>query len=126
MKRLRYYTEQLPATKDPHDIDHISAMHYHSTKHDWVRLDENTIIGIAEVHDEGFHKLLKDHETIVMFPSIHERITVHDHFRKKNKGKHFNHFETLNKLHGVTSSDTTIDMITKLMENGHTMLSPDK
>lgn len=124
MKRLRYFTETLPDHPDPHDPSQKSVALVGDGH--WVRISPTTIMGIVELGDEHFTMFLQDHPSVVVYPSLHDKTSVKDHLTKKNGGKHLFHLDDLGKHCGVVSSDTITDVVSKMMQKGHTFLSPDK
>jgi len=125
MKRLRYFTETLPDTGDPHDHSTQKSMALLGDGH-WVRISLTTIMGIVELSEDHFTNFFSDHPSVVIYPSLHERISIKDYLSKKNGGIHMFHLDDLSNHCGVIPSDIIADVVAKMMQRGHTFLSPDK
>jgi len=123
MKRLRYYTETLLRPDNLHDHSvHRSKMSEFSKDYHWVRVDDNTILGYANLHEDNFHKL-QNHEHLVLHPSLHDKTPTKNHLIKKGK---LEHYDSLVNHHGAQDHHTILDIIGNMVENGHTFLSPEK
>jgi hypothetical protein len=121
---MRYFTETLPEASDPHDSSQVSALSSRLRDFHWVRLDANTIMGHAEFDETTFNDIaIQGHDTILVYPSLHDSTPVHTHAGKKNKGKHM---QAIEKACGAKQGDTIADVVAKMVEKGHTFLSPDK
>lgn len=126
MKRLRYYTESLPSHKDGgHHPSQVSAMSVHSRRYHWVRLDDQMIMGYAELAQDSFSRLIAGHDTLALHPSLHDKKSVKHHLETHYQGKHANHFARLATVLGADSNDTTADLVGRLVEAGHTAMAPD-
>ena len=125
MKRIRYFTETMQVHEDLHHESQRSEV-LKKGQGSWLRIDDSTILVMAELSDTDFQHFLQDHHTVAMLPSLHEKTTLTDHLKKKNKGKHHDdHLNALSK-YGVEPTDTTSDAVAKIISLGHTQFSPDK
>lgn len=124
MKKLRYFTESLDAHEDLHH-ESQKSLALVGDGH-WIRISDKTIFGIAEFAEHQFSLFMQDHPTVVVLPSLHEKKTIKDYLSKKNGGKHVSHLECLRNHCEVVESDTTADIVGKMIEHGHTFLSPER
>jgi hypothetical protein len=125
VKRLRYYTEELAAHVNPHDVSQVSAIAVHCRTYHWVRIHTQLILGYAELPAAAFHLLVQGHDSIMLHPSLHDKTPVKVHANKHNNGKHAVHFEYLVSAIQASPTDTTADLVAKLVAAGHIFLSPD-
>ena len=51
MALIRYFVEHLPKAKSPHHATQKSTVRFHSSKHVWARIDDNTIVVMAHFSD---------------------------------------------------------------------------
>lgn len=124
MKKLRYFTESLNVHEDLHHESQKSKALVGDGH--WVRISPTTIFGITELAEHQFSLFMQDHDHVVIYPSLHEKKTVKEHLSKKNGGKHISHLECLRNHCGVVETDTTADIVGKMVEHGHTFLSPER
>lgn len=123
MIRLRYFIETLPSHPDLHHPSQASAVgSMGSTRLDWIRLDNNTIMGWAELPPPAFSSLLISHPTVTVLPSVHDSVAIKKHCIDYGKPEHYN---ALAAYCGAIASDALMDIIGKMILKGHTFLHPD-
>ena len=132
MKYFRSYIELLPGVAlgggfDFHDPSQVSQISRYSMKHHWIRLDTNTIIGVATV--PGFSNLISATalNPVCVLPHLADTATVSSILASKTAiNPSFSSVEALlTGFAGMTSMDTTATLIGKLIGLGHYQFMPD-
>lgn len=122
MRHTRYFTELLPGNPDPHHASQLSEMSKYARAYHWVRLDNSTILGFANVRLDTMARLTY-HPKICLFPSVHLKTIVKDHMTARGHSTAYNSLALA--VPKINPTDTTADIMGKLIDAGYSMFEPD-
>jgi hypothetical protein len=114
--RLRYYVEHLPAHANPHDHSQRSQVAPHCHEHHWLRIDEDTIVGIGHFSSIGMINA-KAAAGITVLPHLHDATPVKSLLPVDKHAKLKQHLN-------LNDADSTSDFIGKLLAAGHAQFEP--
>ena len=125
--KVRYYIEHLPAHPNPHHPSQRSACHGFARSHHWLRMGENTIVGVASFSGVEHMNKARNHEHVVVLPHLYDKTPVKHHLDKKSAvhSHHKKHFDILKNELGLSETDQTVDLVAKLLAKGHLQFEPD-
>jgi len=121
MLRMRYVIEHL-------DKDAPIAYHHQFCRRSvWLRVDEDTIIGMVSFSSLTFLTAARDHPNIVMLPHLADTTPVRTMLDRKSQSNpvHATKFDKLKTAYGLSETHSTTDFIGLLLQAGHTQFEPD-
>jgi|ERR1039458_2023856 hypothetical protein len=117
MIAIRYYVEHLPAGSDPHHPSQRSSAHPYCREHHWLRIDEDTIVGIGHFRS-GAHVTKANATTgVTVLPHLHDATPIKSLLPANKHAK-------LKAKFNLNDSDSTSDFVGKLLAAGHAQFEP--
>lgn len=113
----RYYVEHLPAHENPHHESQRSKVHAHCREYHWVRVDSDTIVGIAHFRNGGHVSKANQHPEITVLASMYDRTPVKSILPPEK-------FASMKAKYSIADEHTTSDFVGKLLAAGHSHFEP--
>lgn len=113
----RYYVEHLPAHENPHDVSQRSKVHAHCREYHWVRVDQDTIVGLAHFRNGTQVAKANQHQTVTVLASLYDRTPVKSMLSPE-------HYAKMKAKYSLADEHTTSDFVGKLLAAGHSHFEP--
>lgn len=138
MIKTRYFVEHLPSCRcagtgrafaeAAHcQCQHRTAAHNYARVQHWIRVDDSTVVGVAEFKSSHHLQVATNHARLTVLPHLYSSKSVKQVLSEKSSTQiaFAKKFASLQSLFDLDDADTTADFIGKIVSEGHVFLSPD-